>query len=148
MGFSIPSAHIIFFIGVVAVSAGVIAAFNNYIEETKGAMTDKKNFITNQLRTQIEIVNARYASTVSYIHAKNVGDRLVGTDCISVFVDNTYIADGSLAIVNASDTGTARTEWDIEETLEFQATKSLTGGTHTVKIVTCNGISDTYTYST
>jgi archaellum component FlaG (FlaF/FlaG flagellin family) len=147
MGFSIASAHIIFFIGVVAISAGVIVAFNAYIDETKGAMTDKKNFITDQLRTQIEIVNVRYSGGVNYIYTKNVGDRLMETDCINVFVDNKYISDSNLAVVNASS-GEARDEWDVEETLEFRATESISPGSHTAKVVTCNGISDEYSYST
>ncbi|MFC2163209.1 hypothetical protein ACFLRF_05960 [Candidatus Altiarchaeota archaeon] len=147
MGFSVASTHMLFFIGVIAISAGVIVSFNAFIDETRGAMTDKKTFITDQLRTQIEVINVRYSGGISYIYAKNIGDRLMNTNCLNVFVDGMYITDANLDILNASS-GTPRTEWNLEETLEFQATHAISGGTHTAKVVTCNGISDEYSFST
>ncbi len=144
MGFSTVAVQLLFFIAIMGISAGVIGVFSDYIDQTTGAMGDKQNFVTSQLRTSIKISNIDNSSGHLYIYAKNIGDETLNTDCIELFVDNGWANLGAAVIVDPSDES-AKDIWDLEETVKLKpatAPYDTTVTTHSVKIVTCNGVAD------
>ena len=143
MGFSTVAAQLLFFIAIVGISAGIIAVFGDYIDQTTGAMGDKQAFITNQLRTEIAISNIDNSSGHLHIYAKNIGDANLNTDCLELYVDAGWVNLAVSEIVDPAD-DTAKELWLIEETLKLKpSTAPLnTGSIHTAKIVTCNGVAD------
>lgn len=143
MGFSTVAAQLLFFIAIIGISAGVIAVFSDYVDQTSGAMTDKKNFITSQLRTDIRVTNIDNSSGHLYIYVKNIGDETLNTDCVELFVDANWVNLGPALMVDPS-TENPKTVWASEETLKLKPiTAPLSDASvHEVKIVTCNGVSD------
>lgn len=144
MGFSTVSAQLLFFLAVVVISAGVIAMFGGFVDQTKGAMVDKQHFITGQLKTDIIITNIDNSSGDLNIYAKNVGHQQLDTDCLELYVDSGWVALTAPKITNPS-TGAAVDKWDTEATIKLSpASAPLNSGTlHEAKVITCNGISDT-----
>jgi archaellum component FlaG (FlaF/FlaG flagellin family) len=141
MGFSTVSAEILFFLAVVAVSAGVIAVFSSYVDKAQGAMNDKQQYIVSQLRTDVAITNIDNSSGHLYIFVKNVGSEQLKTDCMNMYVDGGWVNVGAGQIVNPA-TGAALAYVDSESTVEFKPTSApLSLNTvHSAKVVTCNGI--------
>jgi archaellum component FlaG (FlaF/FlaG flagellin family) len=148
MGFSTAAAQIIFFIAVVGISAGVISLFSNYVDQAQGAMSDKQQYITSQLRTDISVTNIDNTSGHLHVFVKNVGNEQLDTECIDLFVDSGWVTLAANEIVNPS-TDSAVTAFDPEDTIQLKpSTAPLNSGSiHEAKIVTCNGISDTEDFS-
>ena len=144
MGFSTVTAQVLFFIAVILISAGLITVFSFYIEQTKGAMSDKQQYITSQLRTDIVITSIDNSSGDLDIFVKNVGNQVLKTDCLGLYVDNGWV---TLTAARITDPSTAAQveDWDIEDTIRLDpaAAPLNSGSVHQVKIVTCNGIWDT-----
>jgi len=141
MGFSTISAQIMFFIAVIAISAGTIAVFGSYIDSAQGAMSDKQQYIVGQLRTDIVISNIDNSSGHLYVFVKNVGNSQLKTDCMNLYVDGGWVNLGPTLIVNPA-TGSALTYLDPEATMELKPTAAplRTTTVHEAKVVTCNGI--------
>jgi len=150
MGFSIAASHIIFFIAVVAISAGVVTVFSDYIDQAKGAMTDKQSRLTGQLKTDVEIVNVYFDSSTDpdtlHVYSKNVGTKVLATDCMNLFIDGAYVELAASDITDPSS-GSQVSEWSLEQTIKIDASQDLASDIHTAKLITCNGESDTHDFS-
>lgn len=152
MGFSIAASHIIFFIAVVAIAASVVAVFSDYVDQAKGAMGDKQSRLTDQLKTDVKIVNVLYDTGTNpdtlLVYAKNIGTKKLDVDCIDLFIDSAY---ETLAYTDIIDPSTAdnTTIWELEQTLQLNASQNgLSSDIHEAKIITCNGVSTSYDFST
>ncbi|MFH1055771.1 MAG: hypothetical protein V1744_06750 [Candidatus Altiarchaeota archaeon] len=144
MGFSTITAQLIFFIAVVLVSAGVIATLGYYIDQVMNAMSDKQQYITGQLRTDIVITNIYNSSGDLIIYVKNVGNSQLKTNCTELYVDSgwTDVAENEITDPTSGD---PLSYWDPEDTIKLSPAPSTYDSTlsiHEVKFVTCNGISD------
>jgi len=148
MGFSTVAAQVLFFIAVLSISAGVIAVFGNYVDEAKGAMSDRQDYITGQLRTDIVLTTVDNSSGNLHVYVKNVGDEQLATDCMELFVDSGYVSLSAAQKVDPS-TENPITEVDPEDTVKFKPSAAALndGSIHEAKVVTCNGISDTLDFS-
>jgi archaellum component FlaG (FlaF/FlaG flagellin family) len=143
MGFSTVTAQVMFFIAVIAVSAGLIAVFGTYIDQAKGAMSDKQQYLMGQLRTDVAITNVYNGSGHLYVFVKNIGKQDLKTGCLELYVDNYYVTLGAAQIV-APSTGAATSDWPPEATIELKPTSATlgSGSVHEAKVVTCNGVWD------
>jgi|GEM_PF-5855427 len=143
MGFSAVGVQLLFFIAIIGISAGVIAVFSDYVDQATGAMGDKQASITSQLRTDVKISNIDNSSGHLYIYVKNIGDESLKTDCIELYVDNAWVTLGAAVMVDPTDES-AKDTWLAEETVKLKpsAAPLSTASTHSAKIVTCNGVSD------
>jgi archaellum component FlaG (FlaF/FlaG flagellin family) len=141
MGFSTVSAEILFFLAVVAVSAGVIAVFSSYVDRAQGAMSDKQAHIVSQLRTDIALTNIDNSSGHLYIYMKNIGTEQLKADCMNLYVDGGWVNLGADIMVDPA-TGLAKKYLDSQSTLEFKpiAAPLNSNTVHEAKVVTCNGI--------
>jgi len=148
MGFSTAAAQVIFFIAVVGISAGVISLFSNYVDQATGAMSDKQQYVTGQLRTDIAITNIDNSSGHLHVYVKNVGNQQLHTNCIELYVDSAWVSLTSAMIVNPS-TEAQVSDWDSEGTVKLKPTSAPlnSGSIHEAKVITCNGISDTEDFS-
>ncbi len=149
MGFSTVATQLIFFIAILGISAGLISIFSGYVDEASGAMSDKQQHITDQLRTDIIVTNIDNSSGHLHVFAKNIGDYTLDTECVELYVDSGWVNLGAAQIVDPS-TDTAVTVWAPEDTIQLKpSTVALnTDSIHEVKVITCNGISDTEEFST
>jgi len=147
MGFSTIAAQILFFIAVVGISAGVIAVFGSYIDQTKSAMSDKQQYIVGQLKTDIVISNIDNQSGHLFVFVKNVGKEQLKTDCINLYVDSGWVTVTPARITDPS-TGSEATYLDSEDTIKIdpQAAPLGENSVHEAKVVTCNGVWDTESF--
>ena len=143
MGFSTVAAELLFFIAVIAISVGVIAVFGTYIDQVKGAMSDKNQYVVGQLRTDIVITNIDNSTNSLRIYVKNVGTEQLATDCIELYVDGGWVSLTANRIVDPT-TGAEVSTWVPKATIKLNpAAAPLNGGSvHEAKLVTCNGIWD------
>jgi archaellum component FlaG (FlaF/FlaG flagellin family) len=144
MGFSTVAAQIMFFIAVVGISAGLIAVFGNYLDQAKGAMSDKQQYIVGQLRTDIAISNIDNSSGHLIIYVKNVGKEQLKTSCMNLYVDGSWVSLTSERITDPTTTNPVD-YWAPEGTVKINpSSAALVGGqVHEAKLVTCNGVTDT-----
>jgi len=144
MGFSTVAAQLLFFIAVVAISAGVIAVFSGYVDQATNAMSDKQQYISGQLRTDVRVTNVDNSSGHLYVYVKNVGNQQIKTNCTELYVDNGWV---SLTASNIQEPSTSNPAEYLspEGTMVLKAPAvELSGSSvHEVKFITCNGISDT-----
>jgi archaellum component FlaG (FlaF/FlaG flagellin family) len=141
MGFSTVAAEIMFFIAVVGLSAGVIAVFGAYLDQAKGAMSDKQQYIVSQLRTDVVISNVDNSTGGLQIYVKNVGKERLKTDCLNLYVDGGWVSLTSPRMMDPT-TGSAVAYLEPESTLKLnpQAAPLSGSSSHEAKVVTCNGI--------
>jgi archaellum component FlaG (FlaF/FlaG flagellin family) len=114
-------------------------------------MTDKQSRLTDQLKTDIEVVNVLYDSGPSpdreYVFVKNVGTVKISTRCMDLFIDDTYIPL-SAADITDPDTGSEVNETDIQDTVRLNGSLDLASDVHEATVVTCNGVTDSFDFST
>jgi len=144
MGFSDVATQLLFFIAVIGLSAGVIYTFGVYLDQTRGAMTDKQQYLIGQLRTDLAIANIDNSSGHLHIYVKNVGKQQLKTSCISLFVDSAWVNLTSSTIVDPT-TNADVTVWVPEGTIKIKPTSAELGSSsvHEAKVVTCNGVTET-----
>ncbi|MFC2154635.1 hypothetical protein ACFLRC_04070 [Candidatus Altiarchaeota archaeon] len=154
MGFGEVATQLILFIAIMGIVAGMVAYFNSYIASTKGAMGDQRQYITNQLKTEIKIPTVYYAAQAGnddiWVYVKNVGTTAMHTDCIDLFVDDQYIELVAGNITYAGNS-TAISTWYSDDTILLNASgqMDLTADQVIEVIVnTCNGVTDTFEFST
>ncbi|MFH1722124.1 MAG: hypothetical protein ABH950_05930 [Candidatus Altiarchaeota archaeon] len=153
-GFGEVATQLILFIAIMGIVAGLVVYFNFYISETKGAMGDQKNYIKNQLRTEITIPTVYYKAQAGnddiWVYTKNVGKTNMKTSCITLFVDNQDINLAATDIIFAGNR-TAATLWRPDETLLLNASGNLdlaASQVFEVLIATCTGVTDSFEFST
>ena len=145
MGFSTVGVQLLFFIAVVGISAGVIAVFADYTDQATGAMGDRQRSLASQMRTDIKITNIDNSSGHLHIYVKNIGSEPLSTSCVSLFIDSGWANLSSQDIVDPSDEE-EKTHWLSTETLKLKPSSTQFDHslqTHSAKVVTCNGVSDT-----
>ena len=144
MGFSTVTAETMFFIAVVLLSAGLISLFSVYVDQTKGAISDKQQYITSQLRTDIAITNIYNSSGDLLIYVKNVGNQQLKTACVELYVDGSWVPLAQNRITDPS-TAAEVADWDAQATIKLDPASAPlnSGSVHEAKFVTCNGIWDT-----
>lgn len=143
MGFSTIATQLLFFIAIVGLASVVLGVYSDYISQSMGAVSDKQGYITSQLRTDIRITNIDNSSGHLHVYAKNVGEEILGTDCVDLYVDGGYVAVIPSRKTDPSD-GSTLTEWIPEQTLKMNPVSVALNDvvTHTAKVVTCNGVTD------
>lgn len=154
MSFGEVATQLILFIAIMGIVAGLVVYFNDYIASTRGAMGDQRRYVTSQLRTEITIPTVYYQAQVGnddiWVYVKNVGKETMNTDCINVFVDNKFIELAASDIVYAGNLSEADL-WRPDDTLLLNASEEVdlaADEVYDALVVTCNGVTDTYEFST
>jgi archaellum component FlaG (FlaF/FlaG flagellin family) len=144
MGFETVATQLLFFIAVVGLSAGVLAVFADYLQISMGAVRDRQTHITSQLRTDIRISSIDNSSGYLHIYVKNIGDEILRSDCVELYVDGAWVTVIDSRKTNPA-TGAQMSYWRPGETLKINPQSAPLGeeGIHTARVITCNGVVDT-----
>lgn len=135
---SVSTSHLILFIASLLVAASVAGTFTSEIERLSGALGDRGLDVSNQIRTDVEIIsdvdagnvyNASGEENITLL-IKNTGSRnLEGTsDEIDVLVDGEYQTDVSVAVIGDD-------RWAVGTVARVEINQSLDPGDHRVKVV-------------
>lgn len=147
MGAGASATQMIFFIASVIIALGVVGALFLNIQSisTSAAMGSKT--ISEQLRTDITVINdpaivPKSGNTYTF-YVKNTGKEDLSTRYITVIVDGSLVPDGSLNKTILNDA-----VWIPGDVLEINATVSIAPGSHSLRVITENGIEDTFEFRT
>ena len=129
------TSELIFFIASLIVATGLAAAVGTTTLSITKSMHDNGMIVSEQYKSSITVINDP-VNTFNNIYVKNTGRTVLYPDLVNVFVDGTFTQ------VNSSiEEGAYWTRGDV-----LNITAPLPNGTHTVRVVVENGISDTFIY--
>jgi archaellum component FlaG (FlaF/FlaG flagellin family) len=148
MGADSLASTLLMFIAVMLMTVAVITLLTNYIAETSGVVSAKQKSMISQLQTDISIMEVNSTGTWSRIYVKNVGSNELKTSCINVMVEKELLTNSSFQVLDP-DTNLTMSLWEPTQTILINATHSDIGSAqeHQVKVVTCNGVGDSYIFS-
>lgn len=147
MGAGASATQMIFFITSVIIALGVVGALFLNVQSISSAATIGSKTLSEQLKTDITVINdpenIPYADTNNYtFYVKNTGKEDLSTQYITVLIDGSLVPDGNLnkTILNGD------AMWIPGDVLQINATVSLGAGSHNLRVITENGIEDSFEF--
>lgn len=148
MGAGTSATQMIFFISSVIIALGVVGALFLNVQSISTAATMGSKTFSEQLRTDITVINdpeiIPNSSGIYYtFYVKNTGKEDLSTQYINVLIDGSLVPDGNLnkTILNDGDP-----MWIPGDVLQINATVSLGAGSHNLRVITENGIEDSFEF--
>lgn len=149
MGASTVVAELMFFIAVLGMTTVAIIVLTNYVGQTTSAVSTKQRDMINQIQTNIDITSVNASSTNSKIYVKNIGDTDLRIDCVDIFLDNAWNSAFAVKNPDTEAIWSNSTLWTPMDTIMVDANHSTlsTTASHSMRVVACNGVSDSYIFS-
>lgn len=152
MGFSSVTAQIIMFIAVMGFATGMVAVFNNYIDENTGAMNAQWQVMSNNLKTDITITNVDWDNTTktTTVYVLNTGKTTLDPANTDIYLDGMFIPrDNNNRTIQVSPSTEIKNTglWDPKEILEVQVFFSVEEGSHYVDVGSQFGVKDSETFT-
>jgi len=148
MGAGESATQMIFFISSVIIALSVVGAIFMNVQSLSSAVIIGSKTLSEQLKTDITVINdpeiIPYSSGKYTFYIKNTGVQELGTKYITLIIDVTIVPDNDLnkTIIEGSQV------WLTGDVLRINATVSLTAGDHNLRIITSNGIEDSFPFRT
>lgn len=135
-GFGDAASALILFIAVLAISVGLVVAFQNFVVETQDSLEDQNDLTSNKLRTSLSITNIVYNSTSNNVsvYVKNIGQTQLTTEFIDLFVNGIF--QTGFATLDASSPASTMSILNPQETLLIDYNIVLGSGSHEVRVST------------
>ncbi len=148
MGAGASATQMIFFIASVIIALGVVGGIFVNVQSMSSAAALSSKTISEQLKTDITIINdpetVPYSGTAYTFYVKNTGKEDIVTQYLTVLIDGKIISDANLNnVISNSDT-----VWAPGDVLEIQATASLNSGSHSLRVITENGVEADFDFRT
>jgi flagellar protein FlaG len=147
MGAGSSATEMIFFIASVIIALSVVGALFMNVESITSAATISSKTLTEQLKTDITVINDPYIiphPDENYtFYVKNTGSQELGTQYITLIIDGKMISDSDLnKTIEGSQT------WRTGDVLTIKVNVILNNGDHNLRVITTNGIEDTFPFRT
>ncbi|MFZ3060471.1 MAG: flagellar protein G [Candidatus Methanoperedens sp.] len=146
MGAGASATQMIFFITSVIIALGVVGALFLNVQSISTAATMGSKTFSGQLRTDITVINDPEIisnSSGNYtFYVKNTGKEDLSTQYITVLIDGSLVPDGNLnkTILNGD------AMWIPGDVLQINATVSIGIGSHSLRVITENGVEDSFEF--
>ncbi|MCZ7382123.1 MAG: flagellar protein G [Candidatus Methanoperedens sp.] len=146
MGAGTSATQMIFFITSVIIALGVVGALFLNVQSISTAATVGSKTLSQQLKTDITIINdpeiIPNSSVIYTFYVKNTGKEDLSTQYITVLIDGSLVQDGNLnkTILNGD------AMWIPGDVLEINATVSIDPGSHSLRVITENGVEDSFEF--
>jgi flagellar protein FlaG len=146
MGAGASATQLIFFITSVIIALGVVGALFLNVQSISTAATMGSKTFSEQLRTDITVINDPEIipnSSRNYIfYVKNTGKEDLSAQYITVLIDGSFVPDGNLTktVLNGDAI------WIPGDVLEINATVSIDSGSHSLRVITENGVEDSFEF--
>lgn len=141
MGYSTIIGHAVLFTLVLVAVGFLLGGVNDYLTETAGDVEYQQESLRSQLETEVALTSVSYDATDYYIRATNAGKTTMQTECLDVYVDREFIPKSNYSVTLLNTTYDPDL-WNQDEEIEIDAWWSPEGGTREIKVVTCNGVTD------
>jgi flagellar protein FlaG len=150
MGAGASATQMVFFIASVIIALSVVGAIFMNVQSLSSAVIVGSKTLSEQLKTDITVINdpeiIPNSSGLYYkFYVKNIGIQELGTKYITVIIDGTIISDNALNKTILEEGGQT---WLTGDVLEINTTVSLSAGNHNLRVITANGIEDTFPFRT
>lgn len=149
MGAGASATQMVFFIASVIIALSVVGAIFMNVQSLSSAVIIGSKTLSEQLKTDITVINdpeiIPYSSGTYTFYVKNTGVQELGTKYITVIIDGTIISDNDL---NKTIIDGSQTTWLTGDVLMINATVTLPEGNHNLRVITSNGIEDTFPFRT
>lgn len=146
MGADTSATQLIFFISSVIIALGVVGALFMNVQSITNSATIGSKTLSGQLKTDITVINdpeiIPNSGGVYTFYIKNTGMEQLGTAYITVIIDGNMIPDTNL---NKTIIGSGSI-WLTGDVLRINATVSLNPGSHNLRVITINGIEDSFSF--
>ena len=148
MGAGASATQMVFFIASVIIALSVVGAMFMNVQSLSSAVIIGSKTLSEQLKTDITVINdpeiIPNSSGIYTFYVKNTGMQELGTEYITVIIDGTIISDNNLnkTILEGGQT------WLTGDVLKINATISPAAGNHNLRVITANGIEDTFSFGT
>lgn len=143
MGFGSIVANLMMFIAVLMLATGTVFILNIYVQETQDSLTEQKNRIVSEIRTDININSISYDNTTLDIYITNTGSIDLDMQRLDLFIDGERKSRSFVNKVIEEDTLiTGPGIWSPREMLKVSYDDTGLAGNINVRLVTPNGVSD------
>lgn len=150
MGFGDVVSQTIFFIAILGISVTLIMLFNNYVSSTSATMESNRNRMVDQMNTHFEITNVFHESdtNITHVYVLNTGENKHRPEEIDAYINSRFISrtDLNTTLVESTDIRDIGI-WNPGETIHMQINMSLDDDTHTIDVVTSNGVKTSEIFS-
>jgi flagellar protein FlaG len=147
MGAGTSATEMVFFIASIVIALNVVGAIFLNVQSVSNAVTIGSKTLTEQLWTDITVINdpdrILYSSPNYTFYVKNTGAQGLGTEYLNVIIDGTLISNDDLdkTIIGGDQT------WLTGDVLKINVTVgALVPGSHDLRVITANGIEDTFSF--
>ena len=148
MGAGESATQMIFFITSVIIALSVVGAIFLNVQSLSSAVIIGSKTLSEQLKTDITVINdpdiIPNSGGIYTFYVKNTGIQELDTKYITIIMDGAIIPDNDLNKTILEGTQ----EWLTGDVLKINATVSLASGSHNLRVITANGIEDTFLFRT
>lgn len=139
----------ILFIAAILVTTAVVGALSVVVTGLAGDVESRGELLSSELRTHITIINDPLVVETDplEIYVKNTGSKSLLTPDINVLIDGQVMASGDVAfdVMESTDDDTLRQGEVLQITVSDQTFNN--NEDYRIRIVTDNGIEDTFTFT-
>ena len=149
MGAETSSTHLIFFIVAMIIAAGVAGVIYTNVNAISNASYTSASTLAQQLKTDITIINdpdnIPWSGTEYTFYVLNTGKSTLTTEYVSVLINGEYIPEAVIqkSIINGGST----TTWRPEDILELKITYNIPNEDNYIKVITENGVYDSFEFT-
>lgn len=146
MGAGESATQMIFFIASVMIALSVVGAIFLNVQSLSSSVIIGSKTLSEQLKTDITVINdpeiIPNSSGKYTFYVKNTGIQELSTKYVNIIIDGTIISDNDLnkTIIEGGQT------WLTGDVLMINATIPLAAGNHNLRVITGNGIEDTFLF--
>lgn len=151
MGFGTVMAQCIIFISVMTIAVTLTYTMTSQMSALSSSMSDANRKNMDRLRTDLSITDVSYNSSTKNIAIllKNTGKTIIDIERMDLVLDGERLPASEYTATIPSDGDVLNPGlWDPRETAIFEVVRTLSDGSHTVKLITGNAVSDSYLFST
>src|SRR5659263_82896 len=149
MGAGASATQMVFFIASVMIALSVVGALFMNVQSLSSSVVIGSKTLSEQLKTDITVINdpeiIPNSSGIYTFYVKNTGLQDLGINYITVIIDGTIISDNDLNKTILEEGGQT---WLTGDVLQINTTVTLAARDHKLRVITGNGIEDTFLFRT
>jgi flagellar protein FlaG len=147
MGAGASATQMVFFISSVIIALSVVGAIFMNVQSLSSAVIVGSKTLSEQLKTDITVINdpeiiPNSSRLIHTFYVKNTGIQELDTNYITLIIDGTMVTNLNKTILEGGQT------WLTGDVLMINATVPLAAGNHNLRVITANGIEDTFPFRT
>jgi len=147
MGAGASATQMVFFISSVIIALSVVGAIFMNVQSLSSSVVIGSKTLSEQLKTDITVINdpeiiPNSSRLIHTFYVKNTGIQELDTNYITLIIDGTMVNNLNKTILEGGQT------WLTGDVLMINATVPLAAGNHNLRVITANGIEDTFPFRT